>query len=248
MIQPANDPWTGIGTILIVVVVMVAISFLAGACLQVVRFFRQQRGLSAGGPLKLAGLADDRALRLLASGRRGRAPRNTEPGLPPAAEFARIGADGLLPGAAAGWSTPVEPGSKWPVVLVIDDDANLLLPLQLRLAPYQIDVRQAQSGMQGYWMALDSRPDVILCDMRMPDGDGSYIVGRLRSHALTRAIPIIIVSGESRPGIRRAMLGMGASAYLNKPVVIKQLLDELRRHLKLPDDPIEIQGANCFQI
>ena len=122
-------------------------------------------------------------------------------------------------------------------MLVIDDDPDISAAIALRLSTYSVDVLPAFAGMPGYWTAIDMHPDVILCDMRMPDGEGNYIVGRLQSHPLTQNIPIIIITGQDNPGTRRVMLSMGVAAYFNKPIVMKDLIDELRRYILLPRAP-----------
>ena len=124
-----------------------------------------------------------------------------------------------------------------PLVLVIDDDPDISAAIALRLSTYSADVLPAFSGMPGYWKAVDMRPDVILCDMRMPDGEANYIVGRLQSHPLTQDIPVIVITGQDSSGMKRVMLNMGVAAYFTKPFIMKDLITELRRHIDLPLSP-----------
>ncbi len=119
-------------------------------------------------------------------------------------------------------------------VLVIDDDPDISRALAMRLKPYGIEVLQALSGLQGYWTALDAHPDLVITDMSMPDGEGNYIVGRFKSHPLTKDIPVIVVTGQDNAGVKRLMLGLGVDAYLRKPIAIEELLQQMRRHLDLP--------------
>jgi len=129
-------------------------------------------------------------------------------------------------------------GAKRATVLCIDDDPDISAILKLRLAEYGVDVARAFSGTQGFWTALDSRPDVIVCDMTMPDGDGNYIFSRLKSHPLTENTPVIFLTGQANPAIKRIMVSNGAAAYLNKPLVFDHLLTELRVFLELPEKSI----------
>jgi|GEM_PF-3228260 DNA-binding response OmpR family regulator len=119
-------------------------------------------------------------------------------------------------------------------ILCIDDDPDVSRILKKRLAAYGADVVRAFSGMQGFWTALDSPPDVIILDLAMPDGDGSYIVGRLRSHPLTEKVPIIMLTGQTNPGVKRSMLALGIGVYLTKPLKFDQLLRSLRDYIDLP--------------
>lgn len=118
-----------------------------------------------------------------------------------------------------------------PRVLAIDDDPDISGAVAMRLQPYGIDVLRAFNGMQGYWTSMDSRPDVILIDLIMPDGQGNYIVSRLKDHPLTKKTPIIVLTGQANPGLKRQMLGLGVDAYLTKPINWDELLRELRRHI-----------------
>jgi len=122
-------------------------------------------------------------------------------------------------------------------VLCIDDDPDVSKALMIRLRPYGVDVLRAFEGMRGYWTALATRPDVIILDLKMPDGEGNYICGRFKSHSLLKDVPVIILTGAANPGMHRLMLSMGADAYLMKPLVFDELLRELRRHLVLPKEP-----------
>jgi CheY-like chemotaxis protein len=124
-----------------------------------------------------------------------------------------------------------------PLILVIDDDPDISAAIARRLSTYGVDVLPAFSGMPGFWKAVDIRPDVILCDMRMPDGEGNYIAGRLQSHPLTHGIPVIVITGHANPGSKRVMMSMGVAAYFSKPLIMKELLNELRRHIDLPHSP-----------
>jgi len=122
-----------------------------------------------------------------------------------------------------------------PKILCIDDDPEISKILKLRLEPYGVDVLRAFNGMQGYWTAMDMKPDVIITDMSMPDGEGNYIMGRLKTRAATENVPVIVLTGQSNPSVRRLMLSIGAAAYLMKPLNLPELLSELSRHIRLKE-------------
>ena len=120
-----------------------------------------------------------------------------------------------------------------PKVLCIDDDPNVSRSILIHMQPYEVDVIRAFNGMQGYWMGLDSRPDVIITDLKMPEGEGNYIFARFQSHPLTKDVPVIVLTGETNPAMKRRMLSQGASAYFTKPWNSHELLHELERHIDL---------------
>ena len=131
---------------------------------------------------------------------------------------------------------PAGTGPQRTKVLCIDDDPDISDILRIRLRPYNVEVLRALNGMQGFWTALGERPDAIICDMCMAEGDGNYTVSRLKSHPLTENVPVIILTGQKNPIVRRTMLRQGVEAYLPKPLVFDELLRRLRALLKLPAD------------
>ncbi len=120
-----------------------------------------------------------------------------------------------------------------PKVLCIDDDPHVSQAIMMRLRPLGVDVIRAFDGMQGFWTGLDTRPDVIITDLRMPDGEGNYILTRFQAHPLTKDVPVIVLTGETNPAVRRMMLAMGVSAYFTKPWNFDELRQELERHIDL---------------
>jgi DNA-binding response OmpR family regulator len=128
------------------------------------------------------------------------------------------------------------PGTR-PKIISIDDDPDFSEVLKRRLEPHGVDVFRAFSGMQGFWTCLDVRPDVIITDLQMIDGDGNYILHRLRAHSLTQNTPVIILTGEKNPAMKRQLLSQGVEAYLNKPLMMNELLEHLRPFVRLASAP-----------
>jgi DNA-binding response OmpR family regulator len=143
--------------------------------------------------------------------------------------------DGSQPSAQA----PTEPSP--PKVLVIDDDPDIGRALKIKLAVHGVEVLQAVNGMQGYWISLKQKPDAIILDFKMPEGRGDYVLGRLKSHSITKDIPVVILTGRTRGGrtdygLERELMGMGAVKFLTKPLDFDALLAELRMYMTLPSD------------
>jgi DNA-binding response OmpR family regulator len=119
-------------------------------------------------------------------------------------------------------------------ILCVDDDADISKVIKLRLQPLGIEVIRAFSGMQGFWCCLDSRPDVVITDLCMPDGEGNYLFCRLKQHPLTQDTPVIILTGQNNPAVKRHLLSVGVDAYLTKPLVFDDLMAQLRRFVDVP--------------
>ncbi|MBN2023841.1 MAG: response regulator [Pirellulales bacterium] len=171
-----------------------------------------------------------------------------EPGKPEPVPVGQRPADAPSPDetgdvrAAGDVAGDAAPGQR-PTILCIDDDPEVSRSLAVRLRPYGVDVLRAFSGMQGFWMALNSRPDVIITDLKMPDGQGDYVFSRLKNHSLTKDTPIIVLTGYANPGHKREMLSAGVTNYFTKPWDFDELLRELRSHIDLPSSPLDLDAA-----
>ena len=114
-----------------------------------------------------------------------------------------------------------------PWVLCVDDDADFSHALKIRLENHGVAVIRAHSGMEGFRMAFTMPASAILLDFNMPNGQGDYILGRLKDNPVTRDIPVVIITGVKDKMLERRMLAMGATAFFVKPVNF----DQLRKHL-----------------
>ena len=81
-------------------------------------------------------------------------------------------------------------------VLAIDDDRVALDVIERTLAPQGITVRCASTGVEGIRLARDAAPDLVICDLMMPDVDGFEVVGRLQEDAATASIPILVLTAH----------------------------------------------------
>jgi len=114
-------------------------------------------------------------------------------------------------------NTPVAGPSRARWVLVIEDlrdQAELCLDVCTQAG---LNATAAATGAQGYKKACNTRPDLILLDLMLPDMDGWDVCRQLRSDPLTSDIPIIVLTARDEPhGARRAR-EEGCAAYLRKP-------------------------------
>jgi CheY-like chemotaxis protein/anti-sigma factor RsiW len=102
-------------------------------------------------------------------------------------------------------------------VVIADDleDQRALYVASLALAGFAVD--EAADGGQVFDVVTDHRPDVIVLDLAMPVLDGLEVCRRLKANHDTAAIPIIIVTGNTLPGVREAAQRAGADAFLARP-------------------------------
>jgi CheY-like chemotaxis protein len=117
-----------------------------------------------------------------------------------------------------------------PRILVVDDELDTLGLVQLTLETAGYMVQGAASGGEALLLAQQQAFDLILLDVMMPDMSGLDVCRRLQA-TLTTVPPVVFLTAKSRPEDREAGEGLGAAAYLLKPITRGQLLDVLRRTL-----------------
>ncbi|MVM35692.1 response regulator [Spirosoma sp. HMF4905] len=117
-------------------------------------------------------------------------------------------------------------------ILVIEDTPSMLENITeiLQLAPYQ--VVQAANGKEGIERARQARPDLILCDIRMPELDGFGVLHILRKDPTLAGIPFIFLTAKAEPADFRVGMNLGADDYLTKPFDDLTLLGAVELRLK----------------
>ena len=116
-------------------------------------------------------------------------------------------------------------------VLVIDDNAELRTVVAATLTNAGYTVLQAGNGRDGILTVLAQRPDLILCDVRMPEMDGYRTLAAIRKFRDTAAIPFILMTGSmGRDEFRHAMV-CGADDYLMKPFRTSELIAAIESRL-----------------
>lgn len=135
-----------------------------------------------------------------------------------------------------------EPRPVWKLfgkILCIDDDVKFTRLLQIRMAEYGIEVTRASTGIEGFDQAVRHRPDAIVTDFVMPEGLGSYMLGRLKDCDIN--IPVVFLVdelGQGHEAFEHQMIELGAARVLKKPLKFRDLLTELRNHFPFPDPDV----------
>lgn len=117
-------------------------------------------------------------------------------------------------------------------VLVIDDDSVFRKTINYVLGRRgNFDVYTAENGEEGVRMALDHKPDLVICDVMMRVMHGYATVAALRDNEEMRHVPIIMITGQGSPIGERRARAHGADYYLYKPFKLNELLDLIREAL-----------------
>ncbi|WP_292826655.1 response regulator [Nostoc sp. JL33] len=109
-------------------------------------------------------------------------------------------------------------------ILVIEDD-KVTRNLYLKgLEAKGFDTIGADNGLAGIQKAQERIPDLVICDITMPDMDGYSVLTTLRQDPLTAIIPFIFLTGSSTKADVRKAMELGADDYLTKPSTLDELL------------------------
>ena len=117
-------------------------------------------------------------------------------------------------------------------ILVIEDEPEMRRNLLTILRLEKFQPLGAENGRVGVELARKEKPDVILCDVMMPELDGYGVIAELRDDAATVAIPFIFLTAKGEKPDIRAGMNLGADDYLTKPVAKADLLEAIRSRLE----------------
>ena len=117
-------------------------------------------------------------------------------------------------------------------ILVIDDDTaiNELVKINLELQGYK--VLQAYNGVEGFALAKQEQPALIILDVMMPEVDGYTVAQRIRQCAEIAETPIIMLTALSELDNKVEGFNLGVDDYLTKPFEIEELIVRTRALLK----------------
>lgn len=118
-----------------------------------------------------------------------------------------------------------------PLLLVVDDNADVR-EYVAHLLGGEYDVRQAADGKEGLAAALETVPDLIVCDVMMPVMDGLEMCRRVKAETATSHVPVILLTSNAQENQRAEGYDCGADAYITKPFSSKVLLSRVRNLLE----------------
>lgn len=116
-------------------------------------------------------------------------------------------------------------------ILIIEDEDKIRTSLKRILEFSDFDVVDAPNGRVGLEMAAKDSPDLILCDIMMPDMNGHQVLQALNNNNQTTNIPFIFLTAKSDISEIREGMDLGADDYLTKPVKTETLLNCIRTRL-----------------
>jgi two-component system alkaline phosphatase synthesis response regulator PhoP len=116
-------------------------------------------------------------------------------------------------------------------ILLIEDDPDLFLLIQYTLEKEGFEFHGAHSGKGAVELCQQQRPDLILLDIMLPDGDGLEICRRLRATTELARTPVVFLTARASDADRRVGLELGAADYIVKPFFVRELVARLRSQI-----------------
>ncbi len=116
-------------------------------------------------------------------------------------------------------------------ILVIEDEESVRESLLDLLMAEDFETQGAENGVIGINLALKEIPDLIICDIMMPEVDGYEVLNTLRKNPLTATTPFIFLSAKADKADFRQGMQLGADDYLTKPFTRADLLEAIETRL-----------------
>jgi DNA-binding NarL/FixJ family response regulator len=119
-------------------------------------------------------------------------------------------------------------------ILVIEDEPEMRRNIAALLRYHDYEPIPVENGRAGVEAARRAKPDLILCDVMMPELDGYGVLQSLRADAVLKQVPFIFLTAKGEKDDLRNGMNFGADDYLTKPVanhdLIRAIEARLRRH------------------
>ena len=122
-----------------------------------------------------------------------------------------------------------------PKILIVDDEQNIVIPLQFLMEQNGYSTLVARSGEEALEMISKERPDLILLDIMLPGVDGFEVCEIVRLNPKWRNTRVIFLTAKGRDvDIAKGMV-LGADEYITKPFSNQQIIDAVKRLLEEPE-------------
>jgi DNA-binding NarL/FixJ family response regulator len=136
-------------------------------------------------------------------------------------------------------------------ILVIEDQPQMRRNILTILEMEGYEVITAENGRLGVACAMEELPDLVLCDVMMPELDGYGVLKSLRGQKTTATTPFIFLTAKGeKPDVREGM-NLGADDYLTKPVLREELLAAIEARFARQDahaKELELQLADSSRL
>lgn len=116
-------------------------------------------------------------------------------------------------------------------ILVLEDEPAVQTLIYKQLMAQGFEVTVAGDGLDGLMKLESLKPDLIICDVMMPNLDGMEFVKAIKGHNNTQRIPVIFLTAKTDPRSMIDGINVGARFYVTKPFQLDDLLAKISRAL-----------------
>ena len=124
-------------------------------------------------------------------------------------------------------------------ILVIEDEPEMRRNITVLLRYYDYEPVAAENGRQGVEAAHREKPDLILCDVMMPELDGYGVLQALQTDASLARIPFIFLTAKGEKDDLRSGMNLGADDYLTKPVANADLVRAIETRVRRSEQQVK---------
>jgi PAS domain S-box-containing protein len=117
-------------------------------------------------------------------------------------------------------------------ILVIDDEQSIRENINDYLTEFGFRVETAEDGAIGIQKAIQYKPDLIICDIAMPNMDGFEVYNTLQNVPSTSLTPFIFLTAKTQPSEIRAGMQLGADDYITKPFKFSDLVASINKRIE----------------
>lgn len=117
-------------------------------------------------------------------------------------------------------------------ILVVEDDPDIMRILTHALTAVGHEVIPAYGGEDAMRKVKAQKFDLVLTDLAMPKVSGVEVIQSIKANPTTRHIPVLAVTAHVWDGIAQSAGQVGCDGYISKPFSMKQLVQEVQKHLK----------------
>lgn len=129
------------------------------------------------------------------------------------------------------------------ILLIEDNPTNLDLMVYL-LQAYGHEPCQARDGRTGVEAARREQPDIILCDLQLPDIDGYEVARQIKGDPAVRSVPLVAVTAYAMVGDRDKALAAGFDGYIPKPIVPEKFVQQMEAYFRPDQRSIQQQAPH----
>src|SRR5688572_26068346 len=116
-------------------------------------------------------------------------------------------------------------------ILIVEDNDKSLKLVRDVLRHRGHSTIEAMTGSEGMRLAHETRPDLILMDIQLPDIDGLAVLRQLRADAVLADTVILAISASVMPDDKQRIIASGFDAYITKPINVRQFIETVEHHL-----------------